>query len=161
MEFMNRVEKKEVGTACDLEELYIDVRRNSIFNRLRPATIQKVESQARQRDKASNSSTWYRLGPIQKFEQVVERRAVFLWGRRALLRWGGIRGVYADVVFANLLLQRNNISEIPGIQVPQIPNDNDNRPGHTLWQFSIAMDPAQVNLAAVQSSALNVVVQKL
>lgn len=33
--------------------------------------------------------------------------------------------------------------------------------GHTLWQFAVAMDPSQVNLAAVQSSALNVVVQKM
>lgn len=33
--------------------------------------------------------------------------------------------------------------------------------GHTLWQFAVVMDPSQVNLAAVQSSALNVVVQKL
>lgn len=33
--------------------------------------------------------------------------------------------------------------------------------GHTLWQMSLGMNPAQVNLAAVQSSALNVVVQKL
>jgi hypothetical protein len=33
--------------------------------------------------------------------------------------------------------------------------------GHLLWEFSIGMNPAQVNLAAVQSSALNVVVQKM
>jgi hypothetical protein len=33
--------------------------------------------------------------------------------------------------------------------------------GHTLWQFTIGMNPAQVNLGAVQSSALNVVVQKI
>jgi len=33
--------------------------------------------------------------------------------------------------------------------------------GHTLWQLTVAMDPSQVNLAAVQSSALNVVVQKM
>jgi hypothetical protein len=33
--------------------------------------------------------------------------------------------------------------------------------GHTLWQFTVGMNPAQVNLAAVQSSALNVVVQKI
>lgn len=33
--------------------------------------------------------------------------------------------------------------------------------GHTLWQMNLGMNPAQVNLAAVQSSALNVVVQKL
>jgi hypothetical protein len=33
--------------------------------------------------------------------------------------------------------------------------------GHTLWQFTIGMNPAQVNLGTVQSSALNVVVQKL
>lgn len=33
--------------------------------------------------------------------------------------------------------------------------------GHTLWQLTVAMDPSQVNLGAVQSSALNVVVQKL
>jgi hypothetical protein len=32
---------------------------------------------------------------------------------------------------------------------------------HTLWQLTVAMDPSQVNLGAVQSSALNVVVQKL
>jgi hypothetical protein len=32
--------------------------------------------------------------------------------------------------------------------------------GHTLWQFTIGMNPAQVNLGTVQSSALNVVVQK-
>lgn len=33
--------------------------------------------------------------------------------------------------------------------------------GHTLWQLTVAMDPSQVNLGAVQSSALNVVLQKL
>jgi hypothetical protein len=33
--------------------------------------------------------------------------------------------------------------------------------GHTFWQLTVAMDPSQVNLAAVQSSALNVVVQKM
>jgi hypothetical protein len=33
--------------------------------------------------------------------------------------------------------------------------------GHTLWQFTIGMNPAQVNLGTVQSSALNVVVQKI
>ncbi len=33
--------------------------------------------------------------------------------------------------------------------------------GHVLWQFSVGMNPAQVNIGAVQSSALNVVVQKL
>ncbi len=33
--------------------------------------------------------------------------------------------------------------------------------GHTLWQMNLGMNPAQVNLAAVQSSALNVIVQKL
>lgn len=33
--------------------------------------------------------------------------------------------------------------------------------GHVLWQFSVGMNPAQVNLGAVQSSALNVVVQKI
>ena len=33
--------------------------------------------------------------------------------------------------------------------------------GHTLWQMSVNMNPAQVNIGAVQSSALNVVVQKL
>ncbi len=33
--------------------------------------------------------------------------------------------------------------------------------GHTLWQLTVAMDPSQVNLGAVQSSTLNVVVQKL
>jgi hypothetical protein len=33
--------------------------------------------------------------------------------------------------------------------------------GHTLWQMNLGMNPAQVNLAAVQTSALNVVVQKL
>jgi hypothetical protein len=33
--------------------------------------------------------------------------------------------------------------------------------GNTLWQLTVALDPSQVNLAAVQSSALNVVVQKL
>ena len=33
--------------------------------------------------------------------------------------------------------------------------------GHTLWQLTVAMDPSQVNLGAVQSSALNVVVQKI
>lgn len=33
--------------------------------------------------------------------------------------------------------------------------------GHTLWQLTVALDPSQVNLTAVQSSALNVVVQKL
>lgn len=33
--------------------------------------------------------------------------------------------------------------------------------GHTLWQFTVGMNPAQVNLGTVQSSALKVVVQKL
>jgi hypothetical protein len=33
--------------------------------------------------------------------------------------------------------------------------------GHTLWQMNLGMNPALVNLGAVQSSALNVVVQKL
>lgn len=33
--------------------------------------------------------------------------------------------------------------------------------GHTLWQMNLGMNPAQVNLAAVQTSALNVVVNKL
>jgi hypothetical protein len=33
--------------------------------------------------------------------------------------------------------------------------------GHTLWQLTVAMDPSQVNLGSIQSSALNVVVQKI
>jgi len=33
--------------------------------------------------------------------------------------------------------------------------------GHVLWQLNMGMNPAQVNFSAVQSSALNVVVQKL
>jgi hypothetical protein len=33
--------------------------------------------------------------------------------------------------------------------------------GHVLWQFTMGLNPAQINIAAVQSSALNVVVQKL
>ena len=33
--------------------------------------------------------------------------------------------------------------------------------GHTLWQMNLGMNPAQVNLGAVQSSALNVIVQKM
>jgi len=33
--------------------------------------------------------------------------------------------------------------------------------GHVIWQLSLGMNPAQVNIAAVQSSALNVVVQKM
>jgi hypothetical protein len=33
--------------------------------------------------------------------------------------------------------------------------------GHLIWQFSVNMNPAQVNIGAVQSSALNVVVQKM
>jgi hypothetical protein len=33
--------------------------------------------------------------------------------------------------------------------------------GHTLWQMNLGMNPAQVNLSAVQSSALNVIVQKM
>jgi hypothetical protein len=33
--------------------------------------------------------------------------------------------------------------------------------GHLIWQFSVGMNPAQVNIGAVQSSALNVVVQKM
>ncbi|HKT47409.1 MAG TPA: malectin [Candidatus Acidoferrales bacterium] len=32
--------------------------------------------------------------------------------------------------------------------------------GHTLWQLSLGMNPATINLGTVQSSALNVVVQK-
>jgi hypothetical protein len=33
--------------------------------------------------------------------------------------------------------------------------------GHILWQMSVGMNPAQVNLGGVQSSTLNVVVQKM
>jgi Malectin domain len=33
--------------------------------------------------------------------------------------------------------------------------------GHQLWEIQLNMNPAQVNLGAVQSSALNVIVQKL
>jgi Malectin domain len=33
--------------------------------------------------------------------------------------------------------------------------------GHTLWQLNLGMNPAQVNLGGVQSSSLNVVVQKM
>jgi hypothetical protein len=33
--------------------------------------------------------------------------------------------------------------------------------GHRLWQINLGMNPAEVNLAAVQASALNVTVQKL
>jgi hypothetical protein len=33
--------------------------------------------------------------------------------------------------------------------------------GHQLWQLSLGMNPAQVNLGAIQNSSLNVVVQKL
>lgn len=33
--------------------------------------------------------------------------------------------------------------------------------GHQLWQFSLGMNPAQINLGAIQASALNVIVQKL
>ena len=33
--------------------------------------------------------------------------------------------------------------------------------GHTLWQLTVVMDPSQVNLGTVQSSALNVVVQRI
>jgi hypothetical protein len=33
--------------------------------------------------------------------------------------------------------------------------------GHVLWQMSVGMNPASVNLAAVQNSALSVTVQKL
>lgn len=33
--------------------------------------------------------------------------------------------------------------------------------GHTLWQVGMTMDPTSVNFASVQSSSLNVVVQKL
>jgi len=33
--------------------------------------------------------------------------------------------------------------------------------GHGLWQFSIGMNPAQVNTGALRSSALNVFVQKI
>lgn len=33
--------------------------------------------------------------------------------------------------------------------------------GHTLWQMNLGMNPAQVNLGSVQSSALNVIVQKM
>ena len=33
--------------------------------------------------------------------------------------------------------------------------------GHLIWQFSVGMNPAQVNIGAVQSSALNVIVQKM
>lgn len=33
--------------------------------------------------------------------------------------------------------------------------------GHLIWQLSVGMNPAQVNIGAVQSSTLNVIVQKL
>jgi len=33
--------------------------------------------------------------------------------------------------------------------------------GHLIWQFGVAMNPAHVNIGAVQSSALNVIVQKM
>ncbi|MGC1485814.1 MAG: malectin domain-containing carbohydrate-binding protein [Candidatus Acidiferrum sp.] len=33
--------------------------------------------------------------------------------------------------------------------------------GHILWQMSLGMNPAQVNLGGVQSSALNVIIQKI
>jgi hypothetical protein len=33
--------------------------------------------------------------------------------------------------------------------------------GHILWQINLGMNPAQVNLGGVQSSALNVIVQKM
>jgi Malectin domain len=33
--------------------------------------------------------------------------------------------------------------------------------GNTLWQMNLGMNPAQVNLGAVQSSAMNVIVQKM
>lgn len=33
--------------------------------------------------------------------------------------------------------------------------------GHTLWQFTVTLDPGNVSFGAVQSSALNVVVQKM
>jgi hypothetical protein len=33
--------------------------------------------------------------------------------------------------------------------------------GHTLWQMNLGMNPAEVNLGAVQSSALNVIVQRM
>lgn len=33
--------------------------------------------------------------------------------------------------------------------------------GRLIWQFNIGMNPAQVNIGAVQSSALNVIVQKM
>jgi len=33
--------------------------------------------------------------------------------------------------------------------------------GRQLWQLSLGMDPAQVNLGAIQTFSLNVVVQKL
>lgn len=32
--------------------------------------------------------------------------------------------------------------------------------GDLLWQFSVGLNPAQVNIGSVQSSALDVVVQK-
>jgi hypothetical protein len=33
--------------------------------------------------------------------------------------------------------------------------------GHVIWQFAVSMNPAQLNIGAVQSSALNVIVQKM
>jgi hypothetical protein len=33
--------------------------------------------------------------------------------------------------------------------------------GHTLWQIGMTMDPTSVNFGSVQSSSLNVVVQKI
>jgi len=34
-------------------------------------------------------------------------------------------------------------------------------PGNVIWQFSIGLNPAQVNIGAVQSSVLDVVVQEI
>ncbi len=36
----------------------------------------------------------------------------------------------------------------------------DNK-GNTLWQMTLGLNPAQVNLGDVQSSSLNVIVQKM
>lgn len=33
--------------------------------------------------------------------------------------------------------------------------------GHVLWQFTLGMNPSQINLGAIQSSAINVTVQKM
>jgi hypothetical protein len=119
-----------LATACDLEELYIEVRKNSIFNRLQPRLYRKWNRKRGNGIKlvivpdiaslSRSSSKWWSGGRF------------FFGGGGLVFGGSGIGRVYADVMLA----------------------------AHTLWQLTVAMDPSQVNLGAAQSPVLTVVVQK-